>query len=170
MVETCEKKVNGRSKCMANLQKVAKPAVDKLLKKDEDQLYKELGMRTKALAKDPLLMTRSFDLEVVYDMAAMGPMDDVRALGQQLFKRWTVEANKLLCGTTAEDKEDRDKLRNSFGIDDVTVAAALAALLVVQLGIPAAIAAVVAALLIKRFFHPTYEEFCKAWTKHLPDV
>jgi hypothetical protein len=153
---------------MTNLEKEAKPAVELLLRKDEDQLYKELGMRTKALEQD-ISVAGSFDPEVTYNIA-MGPMDEVLKLGQRLFNRWTVEANKLLCGAEAEDIEDREKLRNALGINDVAVAALLAAVLVSQLGIAAALAAVLAALIVKRFFHPTYEEFCKAWTKNLPEV
>jgi len=154
---------------MKNLEEAAKPAVEQLLRKDEDQLYKELGMRTKALAQDPYLMTGSFDLEVTYDMAVMGPMDEIRQFGQRLFGRWTVEAHKLLCGTEAEDEEDRKKLGNELGISDIAVGALLAGVLVSHLGIAAALAAVVAAIIVKRFFRPTYEEFCKAWTKNLPE-
>jgi len=155
---------------MKNLQEAAKPAVEQLLRKDEDQLYKELGMRTKALAQDPYLMTGSFDLEVTYDMAIMGPMDEIRQFGQRLFNRWTVEAHKLLCGAEAEDAEDLEELSEALGVSDVAVATLLAGFLVSYLGIAAALAAVVAALIVKRFFHPTYDEFCKAWTKNLPEV
>jgi len=36
---------------MTKLEKKAQPAVQKLLRKDEDQLYKELGMRQKVIAR-----------------------------------------------------------------------------------------------------------------------
>jgi hypothetical protein len=158
------------SEDMAKLEKLAGPAVQDLLRKDEDQLYKELGMRTRALALEPSRMAGSFDLSVTYDKAAMGPMDDVLELGKRIFTIWTVEANKLLCGTEAGDQEDRKKLQEALGLGETAVAAALAAILVVHLGLAPALAAVVAALIIKRFFNPAYKEFCKTWTNSLPNV
>ncbi|GLI47302.1 hypothetical protein [Methanoculleus bourgensis] len=154
---------------MTDLEEAAKPAVINLLQKDEDQLYVELGMRQKAYTQD-LSISGSFDPVVMDDIAVLGPMDEIREFGQRLFNRWTLEAHKLLCGAEKEDVEDIQQLQNAFGIDDVAVAAFLATVLVTQLGIAAALAAVVAAIIVKRFFHPTYEEFCRAWTRHLPEA
>ena len=152
---------------MTKLEKKAKPAVEKLLRKDEDQLYKELGMREKKIAGDPYLMA-PFDFDVTYDVAVMGPMDDLRKFGEQLFKRYQVEAHKLFCPKEEGDKEDIDNLKKILGIDDAAVAALIAVALVTNVGIAAALAAVVAALIVKRFLRPTYEETCKAWAKYLP--
>lgn len=159
-----------RRKTLTKLERKAQPAVQKLLRKDEDQLYKELGMRRKAIAEDPYLMAGSFDFDVTYDVAVMGPMDELRKLGEQLFKRYQVEAHKLFCPKEGGDKEDIDNLKKAIGIDDAAVAAFIAAVLVTNVGIAAALAAVVAALIVKRFLRPTYEETCKAWAKNLPEV
>lgn len=152
---------------MTNLEKKVQPDVQKLFAKDEDQLYKELGMRQKVIAKDMYLIG-SFGDDVIYDVAVMGPMDELRKFGQQLFKRYQVEAHKLFCPKEEGDKEDIDNLKKAIGIDDAAIAAVIAAVLVTNVGIAAALAAVVAVLIVKRFLRPTYEETCKAWANYLP--
>jgi hypothetical protein len=154
---------------MEKMEKLAEPSVKKLLKSDEDQLYQQLGMRSKALAQDPTL-AGSFDIKVMYDGAAMGPMEDVIAFGKRIFNIWTVQANKLVCGTEAEDSADRKKLVDALGIGETAVAVALAAIIVTHLGLAPVLAAVIAAIIIKRFFNPVYKEFCTAWTSNLPNV
>lgn len=155
---------------MTKLEKKAQPAVQKLLRKDEDQLYKELGMRQKVIAKDPYLMA-GFDFDAPYDVTVMGPMDELRKFGEQLFKRYQVEAHKIFCPKEEGDKEDIDNLKKAIGIDDAAVAAFITAAIVASgVGIAPALAAVVAVLIVKRFLRPTYEETCKAWAKYLPPV
>src|SRR5690348_11682308 len=106
---------------MVDLIKQAEPAVAKLLKADEDQLYEQLGIRAKAIAEDPSKGS-SFEPLVTYDQAEMGLKEDVREFGQRLFRRWEVEAYKLICGSDYEDQQDRKELVNSFGVSDVAVA------------------------------------------------
>jgi hypothetical protein len=152
---------------MADLTKQAEPAVKKLLKSDEEQLYEKLGIRAKAIAQDPTKGSL-FEPQVTYDMAQMGLKEDVMEFGQRLFNRLNVEGYKLICGSETEDQKDRKDLMKAFSTnDEVTVATALSVLLVTNLGLAPAIAAVVAALLVKRFFRPAYEEFCQTWKKNL---
>jgi hypothetical protein len=150
---------------MADLSKQAEPAVEKLLKADERQLYEQLGIRAKAMATDPS-KSGDFAPEVTYDAAQMGLKEDVLAFGQRLFKRWNVQAYEVICGAEAAQQE-RSQLMNAFGVSEVTVAAVVASLLVSSLGLAPAVAAVIAALVIKRFFRPVYEEFCATWKKSL---
>jgi hypothetical protein len=149
---------------MPDLNEQAQAAVEKLLKADEDQLYEQLGMRARAMAQDPA-KSGSFQPQVSYEAAQMGFKEDVKDFGQRLFKRWNVEAYNLVCSTQAEDQQVRSDLLSAFGVSDAAVAAVVASLLVTQLGVAPAIAAVVAALVIKRFFRPAYEEFCITWKK-----
>ena len=51
--------------------------MNRLLLATEDQLYEQLGIRAKAIAEDPAI-AGSFEPDVTYDGAAMGPLDDVR--------------------------------------------------------------------------------------------
>ena len=154
---------------MSDLIKQAESAAEKLLKADENQLYEQLGIRAKAIAEDPMKGS-SFEPQVTYDQAQMGLKEDVLNFGKRLFRRWNVQAYGLICGSDAEDEKDRGALVSVFGISDVAVAAALSGLLVTHLGLAPALAAVIAALAIKRFFRPAYEEFCELWKKNLPEV
>ncbi|NJD52282.1 MAG: hypothetical protein FIB07_05375 [Candidatus Methanoperedens sp.] len=155
---------------MVDLSKQAEPAVQKLLKSDEEQLYEKLGIRAKAIAQDPTKGS-SFEPQVTYDKAQMGLKEDVMEFGQRLFNRLDLEAYKLICGSETEDTNDRKDLIKAFSTnDEATIAAALSALLVTNLGLAPAIAAVVAVILVKRFFRPVYEEFCQTWKKNLPTV
>ena len=152
---------------MANdLMKQAKPAVENLLDATEGQLYEQLGIRAKAIINDPS-KSGSFEPEVVFDGSIMGLKEDLLDFGKQFYKRWQLEAHKLTCGSATSDAADRNDLANAFGLGEASAGAAIAALLVSQFGLAPAIATVIGVLLIKRFFRPTYEEFCKAWTKSI---
>jgi hypothetical protein len=153
---------------MTELSKQAEPAIEKLLKADEDQLYEQLGIRAQAMAQD-VAKSASFEPEVTYDAAQMGLKEDLKDFGQRLFKRWNAEAFKLVCSTDAQDEQFRGQILNAFSVSDAAVAALLASLLVTNLGMAPAIAAVVATLIIKRFFRPVYDEFCVTWKKSLAD-
>lgn len=153
---------------MSELSKQAEPAVKKLLKSDEEQLYETLGIVAKAIENDPS-KSGSFEPRVTYDFAHMGLKEDVMEMGQKLFNRWIVEAYKLACGSDRQGRKDREALMEAFGFnDEVMIAAALAALFVTNLGLAPALAAVMAVLVLKRFFRPAHEEFCIVWKKNLP--
>jgi hypothetical protein len=147
----------------------AEATVRKLLESDEEQLYEELGIRSQAIGQDPSL-AGSFDPPVVYDGIQMGALDDVKELGRRLFRRWNREAHGLLCGGGSESREQRSALADAFRLDQAKVGALIATLCVTQLGLSPAIAAVLAAIAVKRFLRPSYEEFCAFWGEALePD-
>lgn len=152
---------------MSEPTKQTESAVANLLESDEDQLYEQLGIIAKAMGGNPSV-SASFQPKVTYSEAVMGPMDDVRDLGKRIFRRWNKEAHKLICGSEEIDEKDREKLKQAFGFGEVTVAGALTGLLVTQFGLAPAIAAVLAALIAKRFFRPAYDEFCEFWKEKLP--
>jgi hypothetical protein len=151
---------------MADLVKQSEAAVGKLMQAEESQLYEQLGMRVEAVAAD-VAKAGSLEPQVTYERAEMGLKDDVRELGRQLFERWQKEAHKLVCSATAAEAKDRQRVLDAFGVSEVAVGASLSAGLI-SLGLAPALAPVVAALVVKRFFRPTYEEFCAFWAKHLP--
>jgi hypothetical protein len=144
----------------------AEPAVRNLLEADEDTLYEQLGIRATAFADAPQL-AGEFAPVVSYDAVVMGPLDTVRELGKRIFDRWNREAYGLVCGGGGDSK-DRDALLDSIGVGQTAFAALLASIIVTTFGLAPAIAAVIAAIVVKRFFRPAYEEFCGVWKEKLP--
>ena len=151
---------------MNDLVQQTEPIVAELLRAEEDQLYSQLGIRAKALAVDPSI-GGSFDPDVTYDEAEMGVLDDVREFGKRLFRRWNRELNELICGSDPDGREERMQLARALGIGDTAAAAYISVLLVTSFGLAPALAAVAAAIIIKRFFRPALEEFCSAWQARL---
>ena len=150
---------------MTDLKIQAESAVKNLLQSDEGQLLEELGMRTEAIAQD-ITKAGSFEPQVVYNAADMGPKDVLRDVGSRIFRRWNKEAYKLMCGKDPDDSKQRTELTKAIGLGDVAVAAALTSALI-YIGAAPAIATIIAAIIVKRFFASALEEFCEIWQENL---
>jgi hypothetical protein len=137
--------------------------IDHLFDSGEDQLFEELGIRLQAITEDPAV-AGTFTPDVTYDVTTMGPLDTIRSVGKRLFARWEREAYSFVCG---EHDADRETLVKALSIDAKTAGAVLAGMLVANLGIAPALAAVVATILMKRFFAPTVQELCSIWKERL---
>jgi hypothetical protein len=146
---------------MTDIKKQAEPTMQGLLQSPEEQLFEQLGLRAQAISQD-ITLAGSFAPQVVYSEAEMGVKEALGKVGRRLFRRWNKEAYKLLCGDDPEDKEQRTELQNAIGAGDVAVAAALTSALV-YIGAAPALAAIIAAIIVKKFFAPAYEEFCVLW-------
>lgn len=153
---------------MSDLVNRARPAVDSLLDKDEEQLYQELGRRALAIQQDPSI-SGSFAPEINTQLEPLGALDDFKDFGQRFFKRVNKQSYQLICGTEAEDSEERENIISAFGIGKEAVAPAMAALLVVHMGLAPALAAVVAALILRLVFRNGYEAMCEVWKEKLPE-
>jgi hypothetical protein len=153
---------------MRDLESQAQPALEKLLERDERNLYAELGMRLEAIKQDPSI-SGNFDLDA-QGYEAFGVPKVIRDFGQQFFERMSVQAYALVCGSNAEHSQEREKLISAFGIGKEAVAPALAALMVSSLGLAPALAAVLAALVIKLFFKPGHAAMCEVWKARLPQA
>lgn len=147
---------------MAEIKKQANEAAEKLLQSDKDQLYVTLGVRLKAIEKNPG-MASSFHPEVEYDETQMGVLDDVREFGRKAFKRIEISAKKIVCGNEAADKEQRQQIVDAFGVSSTAVTSTMSTVFVSSLGLAPAIAAVIAALIVKVCFKSGYEAFCAGW-------
>src|SRR6266436_3999156 len=77
--------------------------------KDDKALELLVGMRAKAIEENPNLKDQ-VALEPMYDESIMGSMDDVRALGQRVLKRWNKELHGLVCGNQPTDQKERDAI------------------------------------------------------------
>jgi hypothetical protein len=151
---------------MAELYELAKPAVASLFQSDVDQLYEELGIRSKAISTDPAT-AGVFAPHISYNAPLMGPMDGLRRFGKLFFNRINKQCHDLVCGEDTKDTAERQKVVAAFKLGKEDVGAAIAALLVGHLGLAPAIAAVVAVLIVKLFFQPAVDSMCQVWTEKL---
>lgn len=143
---------------------VAISALDKL---DEEQLFAELGQRLRTIGFEPHLSAQ-FDLSVPQTPETQGLAEDFRAFGRRFFSRVNQQAYDLVCGSDVEGLKERQKLEESIGLGRESFSAGLATLLVAQLGLAPAIAAVVAMLLVRLFFKPALGAMCDTWKEKLP--
>lgn len=151
---------------MSSIREDAHSAVASLVESDESQLYEQLGIRVTAIEQRPEI-AGSFSPPIVFDEVAMGSLDSLRDLGRRIFQRWERSAFDLVCGTTLSDEGDRKTLADAFGVNSTAAAALMATLLVGHFGVAPAIAAVIAAIVVKRFFRPAYQEFCTFWSERI---
>ncbi len=133
--------------------------------KDDAALELLVGMRQRAIDKNPALAD-SPDFEPRYEAETMGALDDLRALGRRILNRWNRELHAAVCGKKSEDEKQRKAVLDSLNLGEAAVIAAVAgALLALQ--VPAALAAALAPLIVKRFIWPARDELCAAWGESL---
>ena len=144
-----------------------------LLSLDEWHLLAELDRRIALVGLDPaqgdlpsmeLLTVSGGGLEGGLE----GGLPAIGAVTRRLLRRWERELYDLLCGQDADDTADRAKLRDAAGLGPDALIGALAGWLVAgPLGVPALLAGVLAAILVKRFGTATLAEMCLIWKERL---
>lgn len=127
---------------------------------DEDALLVILGKQEAALEQDYSLAADP-TLDPEYDSTHMGLVDDLKGIGSRIAHRWNKELYKLICG--GGDNEDRKKLLEALNISEAAAIGVVASLLLAIA--PAAVAAPLAALLVKTFLMPAKDELCEAWAE-----
>jgi hypothetical protein len=145
-----------------------RPATDQLMREDEDKLYLELGRRLRAMQQVPSL-GGSFSPSIDTGLEPLGPAEDLEKFAHRFFDRINIQAYNLVCGKEAEDTEERQRVIDAFDIGKDAVAAAVAGLLIIQIGMAPAIAPVVAAIIIRLFFKPALGAMCDVWKEKLPE-
>jgi len=136
-------------------------AAERLLKKDDVALALEIGLREKLIESNPTAANNP-DVAIVYG-THMGLIDDVKALGWRILARWNKELYRVVCSSnTSADQELRTKILEALDVSEAALIAAVVPALL-WLGASAAIAAAVAALLVKKFIMPAKDELCVAW-------
>lgn len=153
---------------MSDTEKQARDAVTKLLEADPDQLFAELGIRQKAIASNASV-AGSFDPTVTYDAKTMGPMDVMKDFGRSFFKRVNRDVYGLVCGTDEAFADERKKLADAISTGQTAFATVLATACVAWFGWAPAIAAVIAALVVKLFFRSAQGAMCDVWKGKLPN-
>jgi len=138
-------------------------AAQRLSSRDEASLEMLVALRQRALERDPAL-SDNVDFEPKYDSNTMGALDDIKALGRRIVKRWNKELCGMICGNSGGYEKDRAAVLESLNIGEAAVIAAVASALL-SLGVVAALAAALAPLIVKRFIWPAKDELCAAWTE-----
>ena len=87
--------------------------------------------------------------------------------GRNYFKSVERQLHEFVCGVGGESEDYRHRLLDAFNIGKDAIVGILAAAIASWLGVAPAIAAIIAAIVIKIFFRPLYEEFCQAWGQGL---
>ncbi len=136
-------------------------AAKRLENKDEDALVLLVGLRAKAIEKDPTL-SDNLDFEPKYDSTTMGALDSVKALGRKVLDRWNTELYGLVCANKKGDERERAAILNALNLGQAAVIGAVAGALI-TLAVPAPIAAALAPLIVKKFVWPAKDELCIAW-------
>jgi lysophospholipase L1-like esterase len=139
-------------------------AVDALLATDDDVLLAEIGRRAAIIELAPDAAS-GLVLELPQRLTegiATSFLERGTALVDDLHRRLYT----LLCGDASATAADRNRLRQSLGLDNGTLVGALTGALVV-LGAPALLAPLVAALLVNRGIDPAWETTCRLWADAL---
>jgi hypothetical protein len=90
------------------------------------------------------------------------------ALGRRIVARWSRTMHEFLCGGGGEEEEDlRRRLMAALTGRDGGAPALLAGTLVAAFGASPAVAALVAALLMKLVIAPAKDELCRSWAASL---
>ncbi len=138
---------------------------------DEDMLLAELDRRVTLLALDPSVADRPSLPLLVVSEGLEGGVPAPGRLARRLLGRWEREAHGLFCGGETEDAGERKTLRTALGLGDEALVGALAAWLVSgPIGVPAVLAGVLAAILVKRFGGATAEVVCDSWKERLDGI
>lgn len=142
-----------------------KAIADDLAGYDEDALIELLGVRAKSIESNPAIAGQ-FAPEAKYDGKVMGPLDSIRALGLRILKEWNKQLFGIVCGGAADGAADRTKILNALSLGEGAAIAAIIPVLT-ALGLAPALAAVVAAIVVKRFLGTAIDTICEAWKEQI---
>lgn len=134
------------------------------LPQDVDALFAELGRRAALIEADPAL---AGDLDPASGPVPEAFLSSFADLGRRIFARVEAQLHALMCGTGGEDAADRARLRDAFGLGGDALTGAIVAVLTGSFGLAPAIAAVVAAILLRVVLKPAYAETCAYWGERL---
>lgn len=139
-------------------------AVFNLLAAPDTSLLAEIGRRSAVLEHAPDAAS-----DLMLELPAGGtealPLPFVN-LGRRIVDRLHRELYELLCGDDGNKGGERDKLRKALKLDQAALIGAITTALM-ALSVPALIAPLVAAVIVKSGIEPAWQETCKLWGEHL---
>ena len=130
--------------------------------RDVEALYELIGRQEKAIEQNPAL---AYDpaLSPSYDSSHMGLIDDVKALGKRVAKRWARALHDIVCGSASDS--ERQELLKALNVSEAAAIAVVTGMLLPILSPP--IAAAVAVIVVKKFLTPAADELCDYWNEQL---
>ncbi|MEO0537697.1 MAG: hypothetical protein AAF215_28025 [Cyanobacteria bacterium P01_A01_bin.123] len=142
---------------------------EKLVKLDDDQLMLHLGMSTKGISEDLGGQTRSASIDSIDPRryAITRSNEDTLNFGQRLFKRLNDASYELLCKDPFDDGETLRELSKVLEDSTAKAAGLLAPVLVANLGLAPAVAAIVATLIVRTISKAIADEICYTWGRSL---
>ncbi len=147
------------------LQVVAEPAFYRLLGMEPRELYEELGARAAAVRAVPETGDE-FDL-MINRMALRERPETLRKSGERLFNRLSHVAYQMLCGESADNNDARKTVFDVLGLGEMATVTVVASVLVQDLEMVPAFAAVVAVLLFRLVFEVFGAAVCSVWREQL---
>jgi hypothetical protein len=127
--------------------------------RDEEALLVSIGQRELAVQENRTDLPIEGDF--AYATTTMG-IDDLKKLGLRILRRWNKALHEIVCPAAGADGKDREALLKALNISDVAAIGVVTGLLL-PLGVPAPVAAPLAALIVKKFLAPAGAELCDAW-------
>jgi len=148
---------------MAEQDDEVRRAVQAVAEADDDELYRELGLRLKAVERDPEIGKSFSPPRELLEPKGIA-LGDLVQVGKNYFASVSKMAYSVVCSGMQGAKFD--SLIASVGKDRFAAMAALTAILSTPaLGIVAALAPMIAALVIGKVLPPTVEALCAGWAK-----
>jgi hypothetical protein len=146
---------------MPELMESALAAAQALEDTDDDDLYRELGLRITAIQRDPTIAGQFAPPRSMVEPMGIA-LSDMLDVGRRAFAQISKAANALVCSGLASG--NFDAFIATLGKDRITACAALTAVLG-GVGFAPVIAGVVAALAIGKVVPATVDAFCAGWAK-----
>ena len=141
--------------------------VEQVTDVDENKLEGYLGLYVQQQGED-WLKDESLD-EIDSDMMEVGARaGGVVEFGKRFAEKFNAEAYDLLCGNPfGDDGESLEKLENALEQGTNQAAGLLAPILIANLGLAPAVAAIIATLVVKKLAKVTGDTICEMWKESL---
>jgi hypothetical protein len=145
---------------VADIMAAAQAAVGDLESSSEDDLYRLLAIRLKAMERDPQRMA-SFAPKIQAAELGIAAVDLVK-LGRTAFGQLAGVAGAVICAPDAPQGSHLQRLLATFGTDVGKISAAIATVLIGQLAMAPAVATIVATLVVGKIAPTSVDALCRA--------
>ncbi len=146
--------------------KSADDALRALSHRSNEDLYAALAMRVGNTVDDQYRGATGFN--VPFDADELRRDSESVNIGWRVFARWNRALHQFVCQPEGEDAKIRDQLLRALTGKEGGIAV-IAGILVATFGASPAVAALVAALLVRILVVPAADEVCRSWASSIRD-